>query len=177
MRAGEIVLLRLPQPDLSPGKLRPVLVLSELPGPFGDVLVCGISSQLYQEIPPIWPYREKARLSEKRKRLSGFHSPQCTHGQYKARQHRVAAEHGRIVERLDRLAGAVDVYSFVDGINQPAKARSVIDILLHLVVQICQAIGARAQFHNEVRAEWRKPLSLVLRESVPPLSSHPRGIR
>ncbi len=24
MRAGEIVLLRLPQPDLSPGKLRPV---------------------------------------------------------------------------------------------------------------------------------------------------------
>jgi len=51
MRAGEIVLLRLPQPDLSPGKLRPVLVLSELPGPFGDVLVCGISSQLYQEIP------------------------------------------------------------------------------------------------------------------------------
>lgn len=51
MRPGEIVLLRLPQPDLSPGKLRPVLVLSELPGPFGDILVCGISSQLYQEIP------------------------------------------------------------------------------------------------------------------------------
>jgi mRNA interferase MazF len=51
MKPGEIVLLKLPQPDLSPGKLRPVLVLSELPGPFGDVLVCGISSQIHQEIP------------------------------------------------------------------------------------------------------------------------------
>lgn len=50
MRPGEIVLLRLPQPDLSPGKLRPALVLVELPGPFGDCLVCGISSQLHQEM-------------------------------------------------------------------------------------------------------------------------------
>ncbi len=51
MRPGEIVLLRMPQLDLSPGKLRPVLVIADLPGPFGDVLVCGISSQLRQEIP------------------------------------------------------------------------------------------------------------------------------
>lgn len=51
MRPGEIILLRLPQPDLSSGKLRPVLVLSDLPGPFGDCLVCGISSQLHQEVP------------------------------------------------------------------------------------------------------------------------------
>jgi len=51
MRPGEVVLLRMPQSDLSRGKLRPVLVLSELPGPFGDLLVCGISSKLHQEIP------------------------------------------------------------------------------------------------------------------------------
>lgn len=51
MRPGEVVLLRLPQPDLAPGKLRPVLVLTELPGSFGDVLVCGISSQVRQAIP------------------------------------------------------------------------------------------------------------------------------
>ena len=51
MRPGEIVLLRMPQLDLSPGKLRPVLVIADLPGPFGDVLACGISSQLRQEIP------------------------------------------------------------------------------------------------------------------------------
>jgi mRNA interferase MazF len=51
MRPGEIVLLRMPQSDLSPGKLRPALVIANLPGPFGDVLVCGVSSQLRQEIP------------------------------------------------------------------------------------------------------------------------------
>ena len=51
MIPGAIVLLRLPQPDLLPGKLRPALVLSELPGPFGDILVCGISSQLRHEVP------------------------------------------------------------------------------------------------------------------------------
>ena len=51
MIPGAIVLLRLPQPDLLPGKLRPALVLSELPGPLGDVLVCGISSQLRHEVP------------------------------------------------------------------------------------------------------------------------------
>jgi mRNA interferase MazF len=41
----------MPQLDLSPGKLRPAVVVADLPGPFGDVLVCGISSQLRQEIP------------------------------------------------------------------------------------------------------------------------------
>ena len=51
MRPGEIVLLRLSQANLLSGKLRPVLVLSDLPGPFGDYLVCGISSQLHQEMP------------------------------------------------------------------------------------------------------------------------------
>ena len=51
MRPGEIVLLRLPQANLASGKLRPVLVLSDLPGPFGDYMVCGISSQLHQEMP------------------------------------------------------------------------------------------------------------------------------
>lgn len=56
MTSGEIVLLRLAEADMSPGKLRPVLVLSNLPGPFGDVLVCGISSQLHQAI-PTWDER------------------------------------------------------------------------------------------------------------------------
>ena len=51
MTPGEIVLLRLPLPDLSPAKLRPVLVLAELPGPFEYCLVCGISSLFRQETP------------------------------------------------------------------------------------------------------------------------------
>lgn len=44
MKAGDIVLAALPQADEAT-KLRPALVLCEMP-PYGDVLLCGISSQL-----------------------------------------------------------------------------------------------------------------------------------
>ncbi len=49
-KPGQIALLRFPQSDLSPGKLRPVLLLSRLPGPYDDWLVCMVSSQLRQEV-------------------------------------------------------------------------------------------------------------------------------
>jgi len=45
---GEIVVAGLPQAD-GGAKLRPVVLLRELPG-FGDFLVCGVSSQLHQAI-------------------------------------------------------------------------------------------------------------------------------
>jgi mRNA interferase MazF len=41
---GDIVVARLPQAD-GGSKLRPVVLLRELPG-FGDYLVCGVSSQV-----------------------------------------------------------------------------------------------------------------------------------
>jgi mRNA interferase MazF len=49
MKEGSIVLTSLPQAD---GELknRPVLFLRELP-PFGDFLVCGISTQVHQAVP------------------------------------------------------------------------------------------------------------------------------
>ena len=40
--------MRFPQTDLSKGKLRPVLLLARLPGPYDDWLVCMVSSQLRQ---------------------------------------------------------------------------------------------------------------------------------
>lgn len=48
MNEGDIILTPLPQAD---GKVknRPALFLRELP-PFGDALVCGISTQLHQEV-------------------------------------------------------------------------------------------------------------------------------
>jgi mRNA interferase MazF len=48
MKEGSIILTSLPQSDGS-YKLRPVLVLRELPT-YNDFLVCGISTQLHQEI-------------------------------------------------------------------------------------------------------------------------------
>ena len=48
MREGEIILANLPQSDGN-FKLRPVLVLKQLPG-VNDFLVCGIFTQLHQLI-------------------------------------------------------------------------------------------------------------------------------
>ena len=48
MMAGDIALTSLPQADGSV-KIRPVLLLKRFP-PFGDFLVCGISSQVQQEV-------------------------------------------------------------------------------------------------------------------------------
>jgi len=49
MKEASIVLTPLPQAD-GTVKNRPALVLRELP-PFGDFLVCGISTQLHQAVP------------------------------------------------------------------------------------------------------------------------------
>jgi mRNA interferase MazF len=51
IRAGQIVLFRFPPTDQTTAKLRPALVLRQLPGSFDDWLICMISSQLSQEIP------------------------------------------------------------------------------------------------------------------------------
>ncbi|MEX2399264.1 MAG: type II toxin-antitoxin system PemK/MazF family toxin [Rhodothermales bacterium] len=43
---GQVVVFRFPQTDQSEGKLRPALLISSVPGPFDDWLVCMITSQL-----------------------------------------------------------------------------------------------------------------------------------
>ena len=48
MMEGELVLARLPQ-AAGAAKVRPAVVLRQLP-PFGDLLLCGVSSQLQQEV-------------------------------------------------------------------------------------------------------------------------------
>ena len=48
MTEGDIVLALLPQKD-GRGKYRPAVVLRRMPG-FGDLLVCGISTQLRQQV-------------------------------------------------------------------------------------------------------------------------------
>lgn len=43
--AGQVVLFRFPYTNLHQGRLRPALLLGQLPGPYGDWLICMISSQ------------------------------------------------------------------------------------------------------------------------------------
>ncbi|HEC03018.1 MAG TPA: type II toxin-antitoxin system PemK/MazF family toxin [Phycisphaerales bacterium] len=50
IQEGSIVLFRFPQTDQLPGKLRPALVLRQLPGPHNDWLICMVSTQLSQQI-------------------------------------------------------------------------------------------------------------------------------
>jgi len=49
MKERDVVLTALPQAD-GKTKLRPVLLLRQLPLPYNDFLVCGISTQLHQMI-------------------------------------------------------------------------------------------------------------------------------
>jgi mRNA interferase MazF len=40
IQEGQVVLFRFPQTDQIPGKLRPALIIREIPGSFGDWLIC-----------------------------------------------------------------------------------------------------------------------------------------
>jgi mRNA interferase MazF len=44
---GDVVLVPLPQVSGTSTKLRPALLLAELPGPYQSLLICGISTQLH----------------------------------------------------------------------------------------------------------------------------------
>jgi mRNA interferase MazF len=48
---GQIVLFRFPQTNQTNGKLRPALVIRQLPGQHNDWLICMISSQIHQQVP------------------------------------------------------------------------------------------------------------------------------
>jgi len=49
-KAGQVVVFRFPQTDLAEGKLRPALLLGQLPGEYDDWLICMISSQIQHYI-------------------------------------------------------------------------------------------------------------------------------
>lgn len=50
IQEGQIVLFRFPYTDQREGKLRPALIVRQLPGAHDDWLICMISSQVSQEV-------------------------------------------------------------------------------------------------------------------------------
>lgn len=48
MKAGDIVLFKFPQTNLSEGKLRPALAITKLPGEYDDWLICMITTKKRQ---------------------------------------------------------------------------------------------------------------------------------
>ena len=57
MKEGDVALTPLPQAD-GQIKNRPVILLRQMPA-FGDFLVCGISTQLHQEVNPYLTLKNK----------------------------------------------------------------------------------------------------------------------
>jgi len=51
IREGHVVLFRFPYANHTDAKLRPALAIRQLPGHYGDWLICMISSQLSQKVP------------------------------------------------------------------------------------------------------------------------------
>ncbi|HOQ67431.1 MAG TPA: type II toxin-antitoxin system PemK/MazF family toxin [Candidatus Atribacteria bacterium] len=51
MKPGKVALLRFPHANLVTGKLRPVLLIARVPGPYYDWLVAMISTNLEQALP------------------------------------------------------------------------------------------------------------------------------
>lgn len=51
IREGQVVLFKFPQTDQQQGKLRPALIIRQIPSSYDDWLICMISSQLSQQIP------------------------------------------------------------------------------------------------------------------------------
>jgi len=49
-KAGQVAILQFPKADLAQGKPRPVLLVTPVPGPYDDWLVCMISTQLQQAV-------------------------------------------------------------------------------------------------------------------------------
>lgn len=50
IESGTIVLFRYPHSDLQQGKLRPALLLKQVPNEYGDWFVAMISTQLHQQV-------------------------------------------------------------------------------------------------------------------------------
>jgi len=104
---GQIVLFPFPQTDLTEGKLRPALLLGQLPGEYDDWLVCMISSQTRHYVAG---FDEMIQESDADFRTSGLRSTSVV------RAGRLAVIEGTVLlgaigqvapERLHRIKGHV----------------------------------------------------------------------
>ena len=71
IRPGDLVVFRFPQTDLEQGKLRPALLLRQIPNDYGDWLVCMVSSQLHHQIKDLELIISRADLGFERTGLKG----------------------------------------------------------------------------------------------------------
>jgi PemK-like, MazF-like toxin of type II toxin-antitoxin system len=100
---GDVVLIALPQAGSATPKLRPALLLADLPGPYQNLLICGISTQI-QQLQANWD--ELMQASDLDYPSSGLHRPSAIRLSYlyAADPNEIAGVIGRIdATRLQRL--------------------------------------------------------------------------
>ena len=103
MNPADIVLISLPQAGGGPSKLRPAVILAGLPGPYQDVLICGISTQLSARIPD---WDELIQPGDADFTPSGLHRPSIIRLSYlySGEQSEIVGTIGQIANgRLERL--------------------------------------------------------------------------
>ena len=105
MKPGSVVLVRIPGATEAGAraKLRPALVLAELPGPYQNLLVCGISTRL-ENIEPDWD--EIVAESDPDFATTGLHRTSAIRPSFLAAvvSDTVAGGIGEVsVDRLDRI--------------------------------------------------------------------------
>ena len=99
MNPGDVILISIPQFAGGPGKLRPALLLSVLPGAFQSMLICGISSRVDQLVNE---WDERIRLADADFARSGLHRGSSIRLSYL--RNRVGTQHvgGRRLPRTAR---------------------------------------------------------------------------
>ena len=103
MNPADVVLISLPQAGDGPPKLRPAVVLAGLPGPYQDVLICGISTQLSAQFPD---WDELIQPSDADFSQSGLHRASIIRLSYlySAEQIEIGGRIGQIADgRLEQL--------------------------------------------------------------------------
>ena len=98
MNPGDVVLVRLPQAGGGTPKLRPALLLVDLPRPYQTMLLCGISTQLHT-LTPNWD--ELIQPGDGDFLTSGLHKPSVICLSYL-----VGAEPGEVTGVIGSIAAA-----------------------------------------------------------------------
>ncbi len=103
MTPGDVVLLPVPQVGGGSPKLRPALLLASLPGPYQNLLICGLSTQA-QQLQADWD--ELVQPGDADYAASGLHRASAIRLSYlyAAERKEIAGVIGRVdATRLERL--------------------------------------------------------------------------
>jgi mRNA interferase MazF len=103
MKPGDILLVNIPTIGAGPAKLRPALLLAQMPGPYQNLLVCGVSTQM-KHLEPNWD--EVIDVKDSDFGSSGLHQASAIRLSYlyAAERREVLGRIGSISEaRLERL--------------------------------------------------------------------------